>query len=191
MRSLPDVVVLNPADGIECRQMMHWMVGHDGPVYLRLSRAAVPDVHAPGWSFRCGVPEVLAEGDDVVLFSTGDICTLALQARERLRESGMSARVVNLSCLKPLAAEPILRLAAGGRGAVTIEDHSIVGGLGSALAEIFAESGGPPLRRIGVRDRFTESDECGVLREHYGLSVADVCAAVEALPGRTPAAFPR
>lgn len=188
MRSLPGFVVLNPSDAVECRQMVRWMVVHDGPVYLRLSRAVVPDVHAEGWKFQCGAPEMLAEGKDVVLFSTGDVCTLALEARARLEQSGVNARVVNVSCLKPLDAEAVVSFAKNLRGAVAIEDHNIVGGLGSALAEILAEAGGPPLRRIGVRDRFTESDDCNVLRDYYGVSTAEICTAAETLAAGPAAA---
>ncbi|HEY63280.1 MAG TPA: transketolase family protein [Caldilineae bacterium] len=186
MRALPNVVVLQPADAEECRQMVWWMKDYVGPVYLRLMRATVPNVHAEGWRFEVGKTELLREGSDVTLYSTGDLCVNALRVAEMLAGEGISARVVNVSTLKPLPPEEIIRHAELTRCGVTLEDHNIIGGLGSAVAEIYAEfAPGKPLRRLGIRDMFTESDDCEVLRDHYGLADADVVAAVHSLLDKT------
>lgn len=186
MRALPNVVVLQPADAEECRQMVWWMKDYVGPVYLRLMRATVPNVHAEGWRFEVGKTELLREGSDVTLYSTGDLCVNALRVAEMLAGEGISARVVNVSTLKPLPPEEIIRHAELTRCGVTLEDHNIIGGLGSAVAEIYAEfAPGKPLRRLGIHDTFTESDDCEVLRDHYGLADADVVAAVRSLLNTT------
>ena len=184
MRALPHVVVLQPADAVECRQMMWWMKDHAGPVYLRLARTAVPNVHADGWRFEMGKTERLREGCDVTLFTTGDLCTNGMRVAGELEQDDISAQVVNVSTLKPLAPEEIVRHAALTRGAITLDDHNVHGGLGSAVAEIYAEFvPGKPVHRIGIDDTFTESDDCDVLREQYGLADTDVVAAVHKLLG--------
>jgi len=185
MRILPNVVVLQPADAEECRQMVWWMKDYVGPVYLRLMRATVPNIHTDDWCFEMGKTERLREGSDVTLYSTGDLCVNALRVADVLAEEGISAQVVNVSTLKPLPAEEITCHAGLTRCAVTLEDHNVIGGLGSAVAEIYAEIvPGKPLSRLGIRDTFTESDDCDVLRDHYGLADADVMAAAHSLLGK-------
>lgn len=182
MRALPNVVVLQPADAEECRQMVWWMKDYVGPVYLRLMRATVPNIHAQGWRFEMGKTERLREGSDVTLYTTGDLCVNALRVADVLAREGISAQVVNVSTLKPLPLEEIIRHADLTHCAVTLEDHNIMGGLGSAVAEIYAEFvPDKPLSRLGIRDTFTESDDHDVLRDHYGLADADVKEAVYAL----------
>lgn len=184
MRVLPNVVVLQPADAEECRQMVWWMKDYAGPVYLRLTRAMVPNVHAEGWRFEMGRTERLREGSDVTLYSTGDLCVKALRVADVLTGEGISTQVVNVSTLKPLPPEEIVRHADLTRCAVTLEDHNVIGGLGSAVAEVYAEFvAGKPLRRLGIRDTFTESDDCDVLRDHYGLGDGEVVGAVRSLLG--------
>lgn len=184
MRALPHSVVLQPADAEECRQMVWWMKDYVGPVYLRLVRTAVPNIHAESWHFEVGRTERLREGSDVTLYSSGDLCVNALRVAGLLADEGIRTQVVNVSTLKPLAPEEITRHAALTRCAVTLEDHNVIGGLGSAVAEIYAEFvPGKPLRRMGIRDTFTESDDYDVLRDHYGLSDTDVMAVVHELLG--------
>ena len=182
MRALPNLVILQPADAEECRQMVWWMKDHVGPVYLRLMRATVPNVHADDYRFEMGRAELLRQGCDVTLYSTGDLCVNALRVAGTLAGEGISAQVVNVSTLKPLVPEEIARHARLTRCAVTLEDHNVIGGLGSAVSEIYAEFVPcKPLIRLGIRDTFTESDDCDVLRDHYGLADEDVVAAVQNL----------
>jgi transketolase len=178
LRALPNMAILSPADAVEARQMVWWMAQHDGPVYLRLSRNPVDAFHAPDYRFDLGRTERLREGDDVSVFATGDLAALALALHDRLREEGIAAQVVNVPTLKPLPAEEIFRHGRLTRAALTIEDHNVFGGLGSAVAEIYAESLPKRVARLGIPDTFTESDDCSVLRDAYGLSLDDAQRAV-------------
>ena len=173
LRALPNMTILVPSDAEETRQMVHWMAEYDGPVYLRLSRTKVPPIHAPDSRFQPGRTELLREGEDVSVFTTGDMVTIALELHARLKDEGTSIQVVNVPTLKPLPAEEILRHGLRTRAALTIEDHNIIGGLGSAVAEIYAEHLGKPLKRLGIPDTFTESDDKEVLLEAYGVSGAN------------------
>lgn len=181
MRALPGFVILCPGDAAETRQMMAWMVRHQGPVYLRLSRAKVPPFYGSGDAFEMGKTMCIREGRDLSVYSCGDLITLALEARKKLAQQGISVQVVHVPTLKPLPAEEILRHAVQTRAAITLEDHNIYGGLGSAVAEVYAEYLSAPVKRLGIRDTFTESDNCDVLRAAYGLSMEDISQAAEAL----------
>ncbi len=181
LRALPGMVILSPCDATEARQMVWRMAEHAGPVYLRLTRGAVPDVHREGYRFEIGRTERLREGDAVSLFVTGDMVTLALAVQERLAQEDLHAQVVNVPTIKPLAPEEILRHGELTAAALTIEDHSIYGGLGSAIAEIYAEFLRKPVARLGIPDTFTESDEGPVLRAAYGLNCEQAVAAVHRL----------
>jgi transketolase len=181
LRAIPRLTILNPCDAVEARQMVWRMVEFDGPVYLRLVRMAVPDPHRPDYRFEIGKTERLRAGTDISIFVTGDLVTLALQLHERLAQEGMSTQVINVPTIKPLPAEEIVRHGQRTRAALTIEDHNIYGGLGSAIAEIYAENLQKPLRRLGIPDTFTESDEGPVLRNAYGLSLADAMTKAQAL----------
>lgn len=181
LRALPHVAILSPADAIEAHQMVWWMAQQDGPVYLRLSRNPVPALHGPDYRFELGRTERLREGDAVSVFATGDLVVLALALYDRLRAEGVSVQVVNVPTLKPLPPEEILRHGRSTRAALTIEDHNVYGGLGSAVAEIFAEHLPQRVVRMGIPDTFTESDDCPVLRDAYGLSLDDAVQAVRRL----------
>lgn len=171
MRALPNMVVLCPANDIETRQMVHWMVEYDGPVYLRLARAVGPRCLPPDYQFEPGKTVRVSDGDDVTVFTTGDLLAIGLSARERLAQQGIGVTLVHVPTLKPLPPEEILRHMAHTRAAVTIEDHNIIGGLGDAVAKIAAEHLHQPLKQIGIRDTFTESDDRDVLLNAYGVSV--------------------
>ncbi len=191
LRALPNMTILSPADALEARQMVRWMVEYDGPVYLRLSRAVVPPFHAPDYRFELGKTELARAGRDVSVFVTGDLIILALQLHDTLKAEGISAQVVSVPTLKPLPPQEIIRHAQSTRAAITLEDHNIIGGLGSAVAEIYAEYLQKPVKRIGIPDTFTESDDCDVLRAAYGLSLDAATKCVRELLGevrvqRTP-----
>jgi transketolase len=171
LRAIPRLTILNPCDALETRQMVWVMADHIGPVYLRLVRAAVPNPHAPGYRFEIGKTELLRDGVDLSIFVTGDLVTLALQVCSALAQQGVSAQVINVPTLKPLPSQEILQYGDQTRAALTIEDHNILGGLGSAVAEIYAEHLCKPIRRMGIPDVFTESDDGAVLRQAYGLNL--------------------
>lgn len=177
MRALPNMVVLCPANDIEARQMVHWMVEYQGPVYLRLIRTKGPRVLPPGYQFEPGKTVRVCDGDDVTVFTTGDLLAVGLGVRERLAEEGIGVTLVHVPTLKPLPPGEIIRHAQHTRAAVTLEDHNIIGGLGDAVARIFAEHLRQPLKQIGIRDTFTESDDRDVLLNAYAVS-ADVVVEV-------------
>jgi transketolase len=160
--------------------MVHRMAEIEGPMYLRLVRMAVPDPHLPGYRFEIGKTERLRPGKDISIFVTGDLVTLALEAHAALASRGISAQVVNVPTIKPLPPEEIIRHGRLTCAAITLEDHNIFGGLGSAVAEIYAEHLQKPLKRLGIPDTFTESDEGPLLRQAYGLNLEHMLAQVDA-----------
>ena len=177
LRALPGMVILSPCDAEETAQMVRWMAEYRGPVYLRLTRGKVPALHGPDYRFEPGKTECLREGRDVSLFATGDVVHLALEARDRLQSEGLSAQVVNVPTVKPLEPEQIIRHGRSTQAAVTVEDHSVLGGLGSAVAEIYSESLGKRVKRIGIPDTFTESEDGSILRAAYGISAKAILEA--------------
>ncbi len=175
MRALPNMRVIAPADAVETRAVVQALPAWGGPVYLRLGRYPVPDVHPPDHRFALGQATQLCDGDDVALLAYGHMVSAAVDAAASLAERGIQARVLNMASLKPLDHKAVAAAAAC-RLVVTIEEHSIIGGLGSAVAEILAERGGaPPLVRLGTRDQFGESGTADELLLKHGLT-ADAIA---------------
>jgi transketolase len=180
MRSMPDMLVLAPGDGVECEAMIEWACEHTGPVYLRLSRDPSPDLHAgQAANIEPGMPVVLRDGSDVALVSTGVQTTRTTAAAELLAEAGISARVIHVPWLKPFSSEAFLDVVADVRLLVTTEEHSVIGGLGGLVAETLAESGaGPRLIRLGISDQWGESAPNDFLLEKHGLSDTAIAKAV-------------
>jgi len=185
LRAIPGIVILTPCDEEETRQMVWTMAKVEGAMYLRLPRGAASNVHGVGFQFEIGCTYCLRQGRDVTIFASGDVVTLALEAAGRLDSDGILCQVVDVPTLKPLAAEEVVRQGEHTRGAITVEDHNVLGGLGGAVAEIYAERLRKPVLRIGIPDRFTESDEGPVLREACGLSVRSIVEAARRLGGKT------
>jgi transketolase len=181
MRTLPDMVVLCPANDIEMRQMVHWMVDYQGPVYLRLIRAKGPRVLPPDYQFELGKTVRVLDGDDITIFTSGDLLKVGLSAQERLANENIGITLVHVPTLKPLSPDEIVKHARHTRAAATVEDHTIIGGLGDAVAKIFAEHLHQPLRQIGIRDTFTESDDRDVLLNAYSVSVDVVVEVIQEL----------
>lgn len=174
LRAIPNLTILNPCDGTEAIQIVSKMVEFEGPVYLRLVRSTVPYVHSPGYKFEIGKTELLREGNDISIFVTGDLVLLALEVNESLQKIGISSQVINVPTLKPLLSEEIILHGKHTAGAITIEDHNVIGGLGSAICEIYAEFLTKPVKRIGIPDTFTQSDDGPVLRKAYGLNIENI-----------------
>lgn len=181
MRALPNMVVLCPANDVETRRMVHWMVEYHGPVYLRLIRATGPRVLPADYRFELDKTVRVSDGDDVTVFTSGDLLAVGLSAHETLAADGIGVTVVHVPTLKPLSPEEIVTHARHTRAAVTIEDHTVIGGLGDAVARIFAEHLQKPLTQIGIRDTFTESDDRDVLLNAYDVSVDSVVGAIRNL----------
>ncbi len=183
MRAMPNMTVLVPADATELRQMMRAAVLTPGPMYLRLTRDPFPTVFDDGYRFQIGKAAVLREGGDVAIIGTGVQSVRALQAAEEiLAREGISAYVLHVPCVKPLDEEAIVRAAERTGVVVTVEDHSIIGGLGGAVAELLSERHPTVVKRVGLKDVFGESAADQDLLEKYGLTASHVAeAVVEAL----------
>lgn len=178
MRALPNMTVLVPADGEETRQAIYAAAQHKGPVYIRMGRLDVPLLFDENYTFEIGKANVLREGTDAVIFANGVMVAAALEAAEELAGQGINAAVVNVASIKPLDEETILRIAKATGAVVTAEEHTIIGGLGSAVAEVLAENAPTPMVRVGIKDSFGESGRPYELLEKYGLTSKDVREAV-------------
>lgn len=174
MRSIPGMVIINPADAVETRAAVEAAILHDGPVYLRFGRYALPVLYDDNYKFELGRGVLMAEGSDVTLVATGLMVATALEARELLANEGISARVVNIHTIKPIDEDIIITAARETGAIVTCEEHSILGGLGSAVAEVLVEHAPVPMERIGVRDQFGRSGSVPALMEYYGLTAKDI-----------------
>ena len=176
MRTIPGMVVMQPADAVEARAMVEAAIKHDGPCYMRFGRYAVPTLFGDDYKFELGKGVVMADGKDVTLVATGLMVEQALIARELLAAEGISARVVNIHTIKPLDADLILKCAADTGAIVTAEEHNIIGGLGSAVCECVAGAKPVPVLRVGVEDQFGRSGKVPPLLEMYGLTAANIAA---------------
>ena len=182
MRILPNMVVLVPADGPETRAMVRWAVDYQGPVYIRTGRMPFPVIYDENHRFELGKSDILKEGEDVTLAGVGLMVHHCLEAADLLAKEGVSARVLNLSCLKPLDRDLVLDSARLTGAFVTAEEHLATGGLGSAVSEVLAEHYPVPLQRIGLQDTFGTSGKADALLKHYGLMPVDIKgAALKAL----------
>ena len=179
MRAIPGIAVVAVCDEQQTRSAVRAAAQYPGPVYIRLSRAAMPDVYAPGAPFAIGRGTVLREGADVTLVAYGLMVSHCLQAAEQLVREGISAEVVDMVTIKPLDGELLLQSARKTRAVVTAEEHSIVGGLGSAVAETLSAEYPVPLETIGIQDRFGESGPYPELLEALGLGVDDILRAAK------------
>jgi transketolase len=184
MRALPNMTVLVPADANQTRRIIEKAVEVNGPMYIRLGRMDVEEISGPEDTFQIGKANVLRDGKDVTLIACGLMVHEALKAAELLEAEGVKARVLNMASVKPIDQGAILSAAKETAAIVTAEEHSIVGGLGSAVAEVLAEHPGAPLTRIGVQDSFGESGKPAELLEKYGLTAANIAAAAKKAIGK-------
>ena len=170
MREIPGMVVINPSDDIEAKAAVRAAYEHAGPVYLRFGRLVVPVINdRPDYHFEIGKGVVLKEGTDVTIFTTGLCVSSALEAAEKLKEDGIDAEIVNIHTIKPIDRELVIASAKKTGKVVTAEEHSVIGGLGSAVAEVLSEEAPTKLLRIGVEDVFGESGPAKELVAKYGL----------------------
>lgn len=181
MRSLPNMVVLSPADAIETKQCIVKAAEHNGPVYIRLGRAKVPVIFDGSYIFEIGKGVELREGTDVTIIATGVMVEKALLAGEKLAEEGISARIINMASIKPIDEDIIIKAAKETKGIVTVEEHSIIGGLGSAVAEVVSEKYPTRVIRVGTMDTFGESGDGNLLLEKYGLNVDNIVEKAKAI----------
>ena len=185
MRTLPNMRVICPADAAATRWATRWAADNYGPVYLRLSREAFPDLYGADATFEMGKGAVVREGTDVTVIACGLMVHKAIEAAEALAARGVSVRVVDMYSIKPIDKDLILRCAAETGAIVTAEEHTIYGGLGGAVSEVLAYGGaGAPTEFVGTQDTFTESGKYADLLRKYGLDAGGVAAAVEKVLAR-------
>ena len=176
MRTIPGMVVMSPSDDVEARAMVKAAYEHEGPVYIRFGRAAVPVVHEEGAPFRIGKGEVLREGKDVAIIANGLLVAEALTAAEELAAAGIDAMVINMGTIKPLDEELVLAAAKKCGKVITAEEHSVIGGLGEAVCGLLSEKLPTPVKRIGVNDEFGHSGPAAALLKQFGLSAENIVA---------------
>lgn len=182
MRTLPNMTVIVPADAAETKAAVAFAARYEGPVYLRLGRMGVPDLFGEDYQFDLGKAVTVTEGTAVTLVGTGCMTAIAKEAAELLKKEGVSARVLHIHTIKPLDKEAIVKAAQETGAIVTCEEHSIYGGLGSAVAEVVAEGAPVPVIRIGVQDTFGESGTPAELLVKYGLTAEKIAeAAIKAI----------
>jgi len=186
MRAIPNMTVIAPCDGIETKKVIRAVTEYQGPVYVRLCRNDVPDIYPEDMDFKIGKPVVLREGNDITLFAMGRMVCEALAAADILAAEGISARVVNVSTLKPLDEQEIIRLSEGMKGIVTVEEHALIGGLASAIT--YALRGRAiPIEVISVGDSFGQStNNYEQLLAHYGLTAENIAAKSRSLLNGQP-----
>ena len=181
MRSIPGMAVINPADDVEARAVVEYAITHEGPMYMRFGRFAVPTLFDKAtYKFEFGKGVNMADGTDVTIIGTGLTVHMALEARELLAAEGISARVINIHTIKPLDKDIVLDAAAKTGAIVVAEEHNVIGGLGSAVAEAVCESKPVPVVRVGVEDSFGRSGKVPPLLELYGLTPANIAAKAKA-----------
>jgi len=179
MRTIPGMVIINPADAVEARAAVEAAIRHDGPVYLRFGRMAVDTLFDSDYKFEIGKGVVLADGTDVTVVATGLMVGEALAARKALAEKGISAAVINMPTIKPIDKELLMCYAAKTGAFVTTEEHSVIGGLGSAVCEALSESAPCPVLRHGVEDTFGRSGPAMKVLETFGLTADKIVSLAE------------
>lgn len=185
MRALPNMTVIVPADAIETEKVIQAAAKFYGPMYIRLSRPKTPIIcDQAGYTFEIGKGIIMRPGTDLTIVACGTMVAVALDAASILQDKGISARVVNLHTIKPLDASLLIKCAQETGAIVTVEEHSIIGGLGGAVAEVLAENAPVPLARIGLKDVFGESGKPEELLVKYGLTPENIVIAATAILGR-------
>ena len=174
MRSIPGMVVICPADGVEAEAATKAAYEYQGPVYLRMGRLAVPLFHEEGFKFTIGKGEIMRDGTDVAIIANGLMVYEAIQAAEKLAAEGVDAMIINMSTVKPLDEELTLAAAKKCGKVITCEEHSVVGGLGEAVCSFLSENYPTPVRRIGVQDVFGQSGPAAEVLAHYGLCADNI-----------------
>ena len=174
MRSIPGMIVMSPADDVEAQAMVKAAYEHVGPVYMRFGRAAVPVIHDEDYKFEIGKGEIVRDGSDVAIIANGLMVYEAIVAAEELAKEGIEAMVINMATIKPLDEELVLAAAKKCGKIITAEEHSIIGGLGEAVASLLAEKQPTLIKRVGVNDEYGHSGPAGALLKQFGLSAEHI-----------------
>ena len=179
MRTIPGMTIINPADETEAKKAVYAAIEHDGPIYMRFGRLAVPVVFDDDYKFEIGKGVELREGNDVTIIATGLMVKEALEAHDLLKAEGINARVINMATIKPLDTEIILKAAKETGAIVTAEEHSVIGGLGSAVSEYLSEVYPTPVVKLGVNDKFGHSGPAVKLLDEFGLRAVNIAEKVK------------
>lgn len=185
MRSIPGITVIQPADDIETKQAIAFAAEHKGPVYIRLTRQKLDDVHDSSFKFQIGKADVVADGSDMTIFATGGTVGPAVQAKEKLQAQGINARIVNIASIKPIDEDLIKKCAEETKCLFTVEDHTVMGGMGSAVAEVVSEVSPVPLKRWGILDEFGQSGKGPDLYKAYKIDADGITAAASEFHKKT------
>lgn len=181
MRTIPGMTVINPSDGVSAARLLIQAVEMDGPCYIRLGRAAVPVFYGDDDEIILGRANTVRDGKDVTVIATGIMVSDAVEAAGRLAEEGIDVRVIDIHTVKPLDEETIIRAAQETKAIVTAEEHSVIGGLGSAVAEVVVKNAPVKMAMVGQHDTYGESGKPDELRKKYGMTAADIVAAVKSV----------
>lgn len=179
MRAIPEMKVIVPSDAVETEKIIKAAVDIDGPFYIRISREKTPVIMDENYEFKLGKGDVLVDGSDVSIIACGVMVEKALNAAKELKEAGIEAQVINMSSIKPIDRDLIIESAKKTKAIVTAEEHSVVGGLGSAVSEILTKSCPVFVKYIGSKDRFGQSGEADVLMKEYNMDTADIVLAAK------------
>ncbi len=178
MRTIPGMTVVNPSDGVSARKLLKQVVAFEGPAYVRLGRAAVPVFYDENAEIKLGKANVLREGKDVTVIATGIMVSEAMLAASQMAEEGIDVRVIDMHTIKPLDEEMIIKAAKETGRIVTAEEHSVIGGLGSAVAEVLCRNCPARVEMVGQQDTYGESGKPDELKEKYGMTAADIVRAI-------------
>lgn len=181
MRTIPGMVVISPADAVSARAAVEAAIKHVGPVYLRFGRAPLPMIYGDDYKFEIGKGHVLADGNDVTIVANGITVSMALEAREMLKNDGIDAAVIDIATIKPIDEELLVKYAKKTGKIVTCEEHSIIGGLGGAVSEVLSEKCPTFIKRVGMNDTYGSSGKAFEVAAHYGLSAEHIYNAVKGI----------
>lgn len=179
MRAIPGMVVLSPADATETKKMVFAAAEYDGPVYIRMGRLGVPVLFDDNYDFQIGIANTLRDGKDVTIAATGLMVAEALKAAEELEKEGISVRVINVGTIKPLDGETIFKAAQETKFIVTAEEHSVIGGLGSAVSEFLSEVHPTKVKKVGIYDKFGQSGTGEELLQKYELTAEKLISVIK------------
>lgn len=178
MRSIPNMAVIEPVDGLETEEVVKFAVNYNGPMYLRIGRDAMPSIIPSDYKFQLGKSVTIKDGSDVTIISCGAIFDEVLSAALLIEKGGIRARIINMSSIKPIDEEAIIKAAQETGKIVTVENHNIIGGLGSAVAEVLSEKYPVKLKRIGIRDVFGKSGTNEEMKKKFGLRAEDIACEI-------------
>lgn len=184
MTAIPNMTVINPADDVEAKAAVLAMADYEEPTYMRFGRLAVPIFNAPDYRFEVGKGVTLKDGKDITIIATGLMVAEAIEAGNALKEQGIDARVINIHTIKPIDRELIVKAAKETGKIVTVEEHSVIGGLGSAVANVVTEECPVPVHKIGVKDCFGHSGPAAALLKQFGLCAENIVAVTKAALGK-------